>query len=93
MLGGSSSETLAITASTGIASVNIGGSTLHSWAGIGIGEETAQKFSGRVLHQPAFSQVLNRWQQVKTLIIDESTESHTPSYFSLTNLYDASFYD
>ena len=74
MLGGSSPEILAITASTGIASVNIGGSTLHSWAGIGYGEETAQKFSGRVLHQAAYSQVLNRWQQVETLIIDESTE-------------------
>jgi len=26
-----------LTASTGIAAVNIGGSTLHSWAGIGLG--------------------------------------------------------
>lgn len=29
---------VAITASTGIAGVNIGGCTLHSWAGIGLGE-------------------------------------------------------
>ncbi|ORY32230.1 hypothetical protein BCR39DRAFT_42421 [Naematelia encephala] len=29
---------LAITASTGMAAVNIGGCTLHSWAGIGLGQ-------------------------------------------------------
>lgn len=30
---------LAVTASTGLAAVNIGGGTLHSWAGIGLGKE------------------------------------------------------
>ena len=31
-------ESVYVTASTGIAAVNIGGTTLHSFAGIGIGE-------------------------------------------------------
>jgi hypothetical protein len=67
------SQTLAITASTGIASVHIGGCTLHSWAGIGIGEETAKKFCGRVLHQECYAKIVERWRRVKALIIDEST--------------------
>lgn len=36
-------KTLAITASTGLAAVNIGGVTLHSWAGIGLGRESADE--------------------------------------------------
>jgi ATP-dependent DNA helicase PIF1 len=70
--GGSASATLGITASTGIASVNIGGTTLHSWAGIGLGHESAHNLAGKFLGQPKFANVLERWRQVKTLIIDES---------------------
>jgi ATP-dependent exoDNAse (exonuclease V) alpha subunit len=70
--GGAGSSELAITASTGIASVNIGGCTLHSWAGIGLGNETAKQFVGKFFGQPKFKPVLERWQEVKTLIIDES---------------------
>jgi ATP-dependent DNA helicase PIF1 len=71
-LGGSVSSTLAITASTGIASVNIGGTTVHSWAGIGLGREPAKNFAGKFFKQQVFSPILTRWQTVKTLIIDES---------------------
>ncbi|KAI0697138.1 PIF1-like helicase-domain-containing protein [Cytidiella melzeri] len=41
----------AVTASTGIAAVNIGGCTLHSWAGIALGKETAEKLVGKILGQ------------------------------------------
>ncbi len=37
--GGKPSNRLGVTASTGIASINIGGCTLHSWAGIGLGKD------------------------------------------------------
>lgn len=46
---GGPSPMLAVTASTGIASVNIGGSTIHSWAGIGLGKESAEKLVGKLL--------------------------------------------
>jgi ATP-dependent DNA helicase PIF1 len=36
-------EAVAVTAATGIAACHIGGTTLHSWAGIGIGTEPADK--------------------------------------------------
>jgi ATP-dependent DNA helicase PIF1 len=74
--GGYASSSLGITASTGIAAVNIGGVTLHSWAGIGIGNETAKNVVGKFFGQAQlFSNVINRWQSVKTLIIDESMPS------------------
>jgi hypothetical protein len=66
------SKPLAITASTGIASVNIGGTTLHSWAGIGLGKEPAIKLAPKILHQPKLHRVRERWVSVETLIIDES---------------------
>jgi ATP-dependent DNA helicase PIF1 len=67
-----SSSALAITATTGIAAINIGGVTLHSWAGIKLGDEPVKNFIGKVLHQPVFELVLKRWRKVDTLIIDES---------------------
>ncbi|KAF5375262.1 hypothetical protein D9758_000092 [Tetrapyrgos nigripes] len=69
--GSSASSSLAITASTGIAAVNIGGTTLHSWAGIGIGEEDPKKFVGKLRGQPKMRKVWERWLNVRTLIIDE----------------------
>jgi ATP-dependent DNA helicase PIF1 len=69
--GGSSSSRLAITASTGIAAVNIGGQTIHSWSGIGLGDMEAKKLAERIKFSPNKAP-LNRWKQVKTLIIDES---------------------
>ncbi|KAH9081882.1 PIF1-like helicase-domain-containing protein [Lactarius deliciosus] len=60
---------VAITASTGIASINIGGTTLHSWAGIGLGEGTAKNLSGKIL---GTERLRKRWWEVDSLIIDES---------------------
>ena len=110
--GGLSSSAVAVTASTGIASVNVGGGTLHSWAGIGLGKEdkdalvakiygisakdykadlqkrkawNAKRENGKVpltsedveflLSDPGADRknaALDRWRNVKTLIIDES---------------------
>ncbi|GJE87829.1 ATP-dependent DNA helicase PIF1 [Phanerochaete sordida] len=58
----------AVTASTGIASVNIGGSTLHSWAGIEHGKEDPEKLLRKVSRN---SRAVKNWQTVKVLIIDE----------------------
>lgn len=69
--GGQGHHGLAITASTGIASVNIGGTTVHSWAGIGLGQEDAKRLGGKFLGQPMFNNVRVRWQSVDTLVIDE----------------------
>jgi ATP-dependent DNA helicase PIF1 len=49
-----------LTASTGIASVNIGGQTLHSWSGIGLGLLPVNKitFSGKVVSRVRLAKVL-----------------------------------
>lgn len=40
---------ISLTASTGIAALNIGGSTLHSWAGLGLGQSSARTIVNRLL--------------------------------------------
>ena len=79
--GGGPSATLGITASTGIASVNIGGATLHSWAGIGLGQEPVKNYVGKFFGQKKFKNVLDRWQQVKTLIVDEGMLTKCTKHF------------
>ncbi|KAI0793365.1 PIF1-like helicase-domain-containing protein [Abortiporus biennis] len=48
----------AVTASTGIAAVNIGGCTLHSWAGIGLGKEDKEELVCNFIKKP-------RWEKEK----------------------------
>lgn len=62
------SRIVALTATTGIAAVNIGGITLHKWAGIGLGKLKKEKLLDWVLK---FPKAVNRWKFTKTLIIDE----------------------
>ena len=57
---------IAITAPTGIAAVNINGQTLHSWAGIGLGKESAH-FLSKKLSRAA----RGRWISAKVILIDE----------------------
>lgn len=62
------SSCVAVTASTGLAAFNIGGTTLHRFAGIGLGKAPTTK-----LIQDIFKDKfkLGRWTHVKVLVIDE----------------------
>ncbi|KIJ07606.1 hypothetical protein PAXINDRAFT_158369 [Paxillus involutus ATCC 200175] len=57
---------VAITAPTGIAGLNIGGQTIHSWAGIGLGKEPGDQLKRRL---SGFAR--RRWMDAQALIIDE----------------------
>ncbi len=64
-----------VTATTGIAAINlsvpslgIAGSTLHSWAGVGLGDAPPQKLVARVRHD---ERSRKRWLETDILIIDE----------------------
>ena len=61
-------ERVAVTASTGLAACNIGGMTLHSFAGIGLGKEDVPALVKKIRRNP---KAKNRWIKTKMLIIDE----------------------
>jgi ATP-dependent DNA helicase PIF1 len=57
-----------LTASTGVAGINIGGTTLHFFAGLGLAKEDVNKLTRRVMNK---KHLLQRWRTLSTLIIDE----------------------
>lgn len=61
-------ERLAVTASTGLAACHIGGITLHSFAGIGLGKDPVPQLLKRIRRN---AKVKTRWLKTKVLIIDE----------------------
>lgn len=71
----------AITAPTGIAATHIGGSTLHSWSGLGIQDTVNEKVIERLLGK---SYLKKRFEQTKVLIIDE-VSMLTPGLFQAVN--------
>jgi len=70
---------VAITAPTGIAGLNIGGSTIHSFAGIGLGKEAADRLASKIKHS---KRLYERWTTTKVLVIDEGQ----PSFFELKGM-------
>lgn len=59
---------VAVTASTGLAAVNIGGVTINKFSGIGIGQGRESDLIGRVKRNPESRE---RWKRTKVLIVDE----------------------
>ncbi|QRV74470.1 ATP-dependent DNA helicase PIF1 [Ceratobasidium sp. AG-Ba] len=61
-------KNVAVTASTGIAAINIGGKTLHSFAGVGLGNQSADILIKKARNK----RTMKRWKRTEVLIIDES---------------------
>lgn len=61
-------DRVAVTASTGLAACNVGGVTLHSFAGIGLGKEAVPELVKKIKRN---QKAKLRWQRTKVLIIDE----------------------
>ena len=57
-----------VTAPTGVAAVNVGGQTIHSWAGVGLGRGGTEKILQKVKKN---GKAAERWRAAKVLLIDE----------------------
>lgn len=70
---------IALTSTTGISALNIGGKTIHSWAGILLGKDPIDKIISGMS-----SLAKNRWLSTDILIIDEISMLN-PDIFDLLN--------
>lgn len=61
-------DRVAVTASTGLAACNIGGVTLHSFGGIGLGKEDVPTLVKKIKKN---AKAKTRWLKTKILVIDE----------------------
>lgn len=66
-------STIFVTASTGIAACAIGGSTLHSFAGVGLGDAPVAELLDKLQNgkQPSYRKARARWVNANVLIIEE----------------------
>lgn len=61
-------DQVAVTASTGLAACNIGGFTVHSFAGIGLGKGAVELLYKKVRRSRKH---LKRWETISALVVDE----------------------
>ena len=61
-------DRVAVTASTGLAACNVGGVTLHSFAGIGLGKEEVPELVRKIKRN---QKAKHRWMRTKILVVDE----------------------
>ncbi|KAI9028180.1 hypothetical protein CLU79DRAFT_696874 [Phycomyces nitens] len=64
-------DSIAVTASTGIAAFHISGTTLHSFAGVGLGKKSVTEHTAQIMSSQT---TCERWRTTRTLIIDESKQ-------------------
>ncbi|GAA5880488.1 hypothetical protein JCM16303_005400 [Sporobolomyces ruberrimus] len=61
-----------ITATTGIAALQVNGTTIHSWAAVGLGDKAIHELYSRIVRNEGTKK---NWTGIKTLIIDEISMS------------------
>ncbi len=61
-------KTVAVTASTGIAATHIGGSTIHSWSGLGIADQMDERLRHKLGNT---AKLATRYNATDILVIDE----------------------
>lgn len=72
---------IAITSTTGASSILIGGTTLHSYLGIGLGNSSVNVLVKKICKIPTYR---NRWRELQVLIIDEVSMLN-PNLFNKLN--------
>jgi ATP-dependent DNA helicase PIF1 len=67
------SKVIGLTSTTGISALNIGGSTLHSFLGIGLGKENVEDLYDKIIRNKDKREL---WLKLNILIIDEVSMLH-----------------
>ena len=62
-------KVISVTASTGMAAVNINGTTLHSWSGCGLCKKPVSAYVTRIRKEESGAQ---NWMRTQILLVDES---------------------
>ncbi len=70
-MGNMDDESIYITSTTGISSMNISGITIHSWSGIEDGSKGIDYYVEKIKTNITKRSAYNRWKKAKVLIIDE----------------------
>lgn len=76
----------AVTAATGIAGIHIQGTTLHTWAGIGLGDKEVELLIKNIRKYKKVGSrgsAYNRWTTTSVLIIDEISMIHSSLFEKL----------
>jgi ATP-dependent DNA helicase PIF1 len=76
-------ENIGITAMTGAAAVLIGGTTLHSYLGIGLGIDSEDDLVKKINNLPMLK---NKWNTINTLVIDEVSMLSSELFSKLNNI-------
>jgi ATP-dependent DNA helicase PIF1 len=80
----------AVTATTGVAALNIGGVTINSWAGIGLGKESIDTLVAKIrstnTKRNRYGSALNRWNKTQLLIIDEISMMTPDMFYKLDQI-------
>jgi ATP-dependent DNA helicase PIF1 len=63
---------IAITSTTGVSAILIGGSTLHSYLGIGLGDGTVKEITDKILFTARGMKAII-WRKLNILVIDEAS--------------------
>ena len=76
-------KVIGLTSTTGISALNIGGSTLHSLLGIGLGKEDVEGLYNKIIRNQCKREL---WLKLNTLIIDEISMLHPDLFNKLEKL-------
>lgn len=77
-----------VTASTGVAACAIGGTTLHSFAGVGLAEESVDTLVQKLTDgkTPHLRKAASRWRSARLLIVDECSMIDAPFFSKLDEI-------
>lgn len=79
----SKSKRIGVTSTTGVSALLLGGSTVHSFTGIGLGKSKAEVMAANIFKRPY---LLKRWKELDILVLDEISMMSPELFDKLENV-------